>query len=1027
MKKLSKLFVAVAGLALVSGALVACGGNGGNNNGNSSAATSTAIPAELKDAYDFVNALYKNEGENTPTNYARPTRVTVGDLVFPITWTAESNPANAVTIVPVEGNDLQVMVTFDEMTTVEIAYTLKAEISTPEGGLKVTLTWDKKVPAFKELSWDEYVKAIEDGKASSKDNAVTVVVKGVVTAMSSKTNGNSTNTVYLQDLDGKGAFYCYGMAADPAAQGIEIGMTVRASGGAYKYSGTYEIAVDCILEILDQTKNPVAAKDITADFVAASDTTAASITDCQGLFVTLKGATILVQDDGVSNGYYKFSLGGKTSYVRISSSVCPLSKADQATFKDNHKNHTGYLADVTGVISLYDGAFYITPVTVDAYSNFVAPEMTDAEKVAAAKETTTIPASFNKAQNGYQLPVKGAGVAEAVTIAWAMKEASDFASITDNKLTTVVPEDENKTVVLVATFTCGDATDTKEYTLTLELNPTFITAVAFNKLEKDAVAYVQGYVTKYNDQYKSCYLVDGSGEEVYLYGWKDKTNINIKNGDWLQVKGTVDIYNGTYELKNAEMYQQFAGYSLTEVSTVADKTVVLVTGKVKSILVPAEGKQDFGNIYIEDEDGNELYIYGTYNTDGQKYGDWAAEDKLAVGDVVYIYGEKSTYNNTTQVKNGTLLLAYTPAAPIVVENDGTAEHPYTPEEALEIAKDFSESKYDKDNKVNIYGDLRMVYVKGYVVEEGADKGTYQQNFKLASSLDGTTKLIIYTCNETDAIKDVRLNDYVVVKGYIMNYQGTIEVSNGQAATDEKSVYPEFVTITRGTGSISISEDSSEKAEVTLSATSGVNASTFTFTVTVDEGFEVDVVTVNGTTVTDTDGTYTGTISGTTVVKVTTKEAGSIKSVYTLTVDGLPTAYPKAEAESTLDGLVFIQGGQIANFGNGIQIKKDAEAWLKNKAAFELPVLSVVFNFNAKNAATTITNQTANKGVLYIMFANNADFTNAETVQVTIAEAEKAESVTVTTTLTDAKYIKICSNQCGAVYCDSIVINLNTAK
>ena len=56
------------------------------------------IPAAVKAAYDYINALYKNEKEETASTYTRPVKVTIDEVVFPITWTAESTPAGAVTV-----------------------------------------------------------------------------------------------------------------------------------------------------------------------------------------------------------------------------------------------------------------------------------------------------------------------------------------------------------------------------------------------------------------------------------------------------------------------------------------------------------------------------------------------------------------------------------------------------------------------------------------------------------------------------------------------------------------------------------------------------------------------------------------------------------------------------------------------------------------------------------------------------------------------------------------------------------------
>ncbi len=74
----------------------------------------------------------------------------------------------------------------------------------------------------------------------------------------------------------------------------------------------------------------------------------------------------------------------------------------------------------------------------------------------------------------------------------------------------------------------------------------------------------------------------------------------------------------------------------------------IVVGKIVEIV-----KTDYGNLYIEDEEGNRLYVYGTYSSDGS-----ARYDKMdpqpKVGDTIKIMGVASQYNGS-QMKNGWVL------------------------------------------------------------------------------------------------------------------------------------------------------------------------------------------------------------------------------------------------------------------------------------------------------------------------------------------------------------------------------------
>ena len=70
-----------------------------------------------------------------------------------------------------------------------------------------------------------------------------------------------------------------------------------------------------------------------------------------------------------------------------------------------------------------------------------------------------------------------------------------------------------------------------------------------------------------------------------------------------------------------------------------------VTGIVESI-----ANTSYGNLYIQDEDGNKLYIYGTYNNDGTVRFD-AMTEKPEVGMTITVYGVIGNYNQASQMKN----------------------------------------------------------------------------------------------------------------------------------------------------------------------------------------------------------------------------------------------------------------------------------------------------------------------------------------------------------------------------------------
>ena len=67
----------------------------------------------------------------------------------------------------------------------------------------------------------------------------------------------------------------------------------------------------------------------------------------------------------------------------------------------------------------------------------------------------------------------------------------------------------------------------------------------------------------------------------------------------------------------------------------------------------------YGNMYIEDAEGNKFTIYGTYSADGSARYD-AMEVKPVAGDTVTVYGIVGQYNDTAQIKNA-WITKHTPA------------------------------------------------------------------------------------------------------------------------------------------------------------------------------------------------------------------------------------------------------------------------------------------------------------------------------------------------------------------------------
>lgn len=414
--------------------------------GCSTSNNTTSEPSGLTKAKSYLYAMYKDKAVATASDYTVVDTVMINGVSYSVEWSSDVD-ASSVSFVP--GDKHMVTVDVNEKSPVDVSYTLTATLSDSVGNTE-TVSFPHTIPAFKESSWAEYKAAADDS---------TLVVKGVVTGIMSKTKGNSSNCLYLQDSDG--GYYVYAMAADPIESGIEVGMTVRVTGAKDTYSGTLEIA-NATVEILDEGKTAYAPVDWTSKYDAATTLKDEALTKEQALLVTIKGVEVTSQD--TSSGYYKFKKNGLESYVRISSSVCPIDKDAQTALKNGHAEHYGWTADVTGVICVYDGAFYLSPVEgFDAFTYVSLPEKSDEEKIAFELDSLSL-TDYCAEDTVIALTLEGAGYSD-VAIEWTSD--SPAAVVEGDKLVITLAE-EATVATVTAKAKSGDKEGVKEFKVSID-------------------------------------------------------------------------------------------------------------------------------------------------------------------------------------------------------------------------------------------------------------------------------------------------------------------------------------------------------------------------------------------------------------------------------------------------------------------------------------------------------------------------------------------------------------------------------
>jgi len=168
---------------------------------------------------------------------------------------------------------------------------------------------------------------------------------------------------------------------------------------------------------------------------------------------------------------------------------------------------------------------------------------------------------------------------------------------------------------------------------------------------------VTGIVTKIAKvDYGNFYIRDWSGETyVYGYGAKgDFAKTGVKVGDIITIVGKRGSYGETIEMLNSVIEKTI---SVNEVDfpafIAAEKSKDVyyrLTGVVSSI-----ANASYGRLYIKDEAGNEIYVYGVvpgWGATGDSKKEFLATAGIEVGDKLTVEGYKDVYNGTIELCGG---------------------------------------------------------------------------------------------------------------------------------------------------------------------------------------------------------------------------------------------------------------------------------------------------------------------------------------------------------------------------------------
>ena len=207
--------------------------------------------------------------------------------------------------------------------------------------------------------------------------------------------------------------------------------------------------------------------------------------------------------------------------------------------------------------------------------------------------------------------------------------------------------DRNTTVIFKTTD--GKKEYTSQMTIAQKGAIVPLTVAEFNAKEVgDAQYRLTGLVTKVDDAAAGKYYISDYTGQVYVYKASGEVSLNdvvTIVGKHAEFKGTPQVGSGKLE----EVCASAEPISLADFNAAADDNdkLYVLTGKIVEIV-----NDKYGNVYIEDETGEKVYLYGVY-------GDWTGENKknfitdngIAVGDEITVVTIKTSHKDAPQGKN----------------------------------------------------------------------------------------------------------------------------------------------------------------------------------------------------------------------------------------------------------------------------------------------------------------------------------------------------------------------------------------
>ena len=610
-----------------------------------------------------ANVTFAN-AEAVTTSFNLPIAGKKGGFDIPISWTSSNEEVIAVVDLMENGAPStyykQAKVTRPAFDKEDATVTLTADFSltyTKNDGTSATLKAQKtytfvvvketseiasgNLAAIKAAAAKFYFEenGVAAGTSSPKELEFPVEFDATVTAVLAA-EGTGQFTV----SDGSAGIYVYSNKT-----AVKVGDKVHVKGSITTYYGTLQVGANIEVTVLGDSDQTVEFKPTTPGAINA-------ISTADGMF---GGQTVNVAGKLL---YGKYNNGSNDSFwledVQTGSQIEIYYKSYSADEKTMLQGFVGKYVEMNAVT--YDTYSSSAPndhrifAIASTIKEATAPELSDADKLAAAVnkvKAVSLAALYVNGQD-FAFPVVDGG--EGVTITWAMDPAT---LLVDGKLVVT----ENGTAKLVATVVVAELSETVELTINVATEAKeepVVTAKTIAELialttEMDAKYTVSGKIVAFGNKldsnettavkYGNLIIADEAGNKIIVYG-ATATESAL----------TFDAATGKYTYKNA---QDFLTNAVTKDIVVGD-TVELVVVRTSyngnpqlNAIVTKVIKGEGGDTPVDPEQP-ETPVAGVLELTAAKLGLGAyADGSKAVDGVEFSFIELGDYGNGIQMRN----------------------------------------------------------------------------------------------------------------------------------------------------------------------------------------------------------------------------------------------------------------------------------------------------------------------------------------------------------------------------------------